>query len=1025
MSDNLIPDCFSSLFGDDEKLGCLTLDKQQQQLQRNRQRVDAGEPRNSYSSIPNFSSRSSLMSSGLYGAIFSQQSQNFGGLFPGNYAPAKMLNELLGRQVKQAQDAANSDSPIENNNGEKMDNEQAHHMLRNILQGKKELMEEMHQNSSPDSNQNTKILNNNNLMNNNNIISDSVSTAEAAVVSEVNSDKENTVNGEHSELLNGDSKKEEISEIIDDDMISNSSNSNNSSDVKMKEEMMDGDLEKEISRSPSPKSEHGAAMDLKRARVENIVSTIGGSTNSQQPQVNGCKKRKLYHPQQHDNSAERYNMNLNLHNLMLNEEEEDDDQFHQKRTEKNVLKSQLRSMQEQLAEMQQKYVQLCNRMEQQSESTDDVDDGTSDLVDDDLLRDNEKRKEKTPVNHMLNQMMSKMMSARPMPFNVLQHMQQQQNNEIQGFSNAAAMYLSQKLLMEQEARMQKEAEDRMIQQKQMQEKQKAEMMAAREQQMPKPSPPQPIPSNQQVKMPTEMSERLSMMRVNPTVPVSELEGLAEVLKTEINSSLSSLVDSIVGRFLHQRRMMTKQSEAAAHAAAELNKDLMMASQILDRKSPRTKSANDRAPNIQSGNVVTNTNHHHMAAQSAMPHHPSMINSIGPGPVNPNNGLQQRPPTFVQAQQPPPQLPSDPNSLNSLTQMNPMNLPTHVRPSPSAGMFQGAPKPQGVNSVAAAALYNAMNGGNVGNPFCMPEPPREQTNEQNEALSLVVTPKKKRHKVTDTRITPRTVSRILAQDALAAAQQNHLENQQQQQQNQIQQQQQQQQSNGNMVNGNMQNGKPQQGFNMPSSIPSEQPSPRGNFHHSALPVSLPTSVAIPNPSLHESQVFSPYSPFFNPHGPHGPQNSSMHHMHMSSSPPGMGGMMDPRDSPPLPHPPTMLHPALLAAAHHGNSPDYGHIRAAMEANDRNSDCNSADISYDGMQQSMSFSNAFLKQLKWVETLITFFEEFKNFMLNIVKNLIEIRGKKLFNFKNGLQNSNDNKIYFWIQCKSKWFDFNLFI
>jgi len=156
--------------------------------------------------------------------------------------------------------------------------------------------------------------------------------------------------------------------------------------------------------------------------------------------------------------------------------------------------------------------------------------------------------------------------------------------------------------------------------------------------------------------------------------------------------------------------------------------------------------------------------------------------------------------------------------------------------------------------------------------------------------------------------------------------------------------------------------------MPPSIPVESQSPRGGYHHSAppsmLPVSLPTSVAIPNPSLHESQVFSPYSPFFNPpHGPpHGPQSSQLHHMHMSSSPPGLGALMDPRDSPPLPHPPTMLHPALLAAAHHGSSPDYGHIRAAMEANDRNSDCNSADITYDGMQPTISFSNAFLKQLK---------------------------------------------------------------
>lgn len=952
-----------------------------------------------------------------------------------------MLNELLGRQVKQAQDA-NSEASVQlesatnnvNNNSEKMEDspDLAHHMLRNILQGKKELMDELRQNSSPDSNQNTKILNNNNLMNNNNIISDNSVVAVdddnvvAAAVSEVtnnkNSDKENiAVNGEHSELLNGgdNSKKDENEIIDDDDMISNSSTSPDD-DVKMKEELMD---EKENSRSPSPKSDHGSAMDLKRARVENIVSTIHSSPAiAQQPQVNGCKKRKLYHPQQHDNSAvERYaaglSMGLNLHNLMLNEDEEDDEQFHQKRTEKNVLKSQLRSMQEQLAEMQQKYVQLCNRMEQHSEtSAEDVDDATSDLVDDDLMRESEKRvKDKNHAQSMLNQMMSKMMSARPMPFNpLLQHMQQQQQNNSEqqhqhpAFSNAAAMYLSQKLLMEQEARLQKEAEERnhqqqqmmqqqqkQMQEKQMQEKAQAEMMAREQQQ--KSSPPQ---QNAQQK---ELSERLSMMRAPVPVSGSDLEGLADILKTEINSSLSSLVDSIVGRFVHQRRMMGKQTEAAAVAAAELNKDLMMASQILDRKSPRTKSS---VPPPSGNNAVTNNsssstnhnnvmNHHHMAA--AMNHHQSMLNhqqmAVNGVNNNNNNNNGQRP--FVQAQPPPN---SDPNSLNSLTQMNPMNLPSHVRPSPAA-MFQGGPpkqqqpqnQPQNqMNSVAAAALYNsisAMNGGSGGNPFCMPEPPREPTNEQNEALSLVVTPKKKRHKVTDTRITPRTVSRILAQDALAAAQQNHMENQQrqqEQQQQQLQQNQIQQQSNGiNASNGgnNMQNGKPQQQqqafgpINIPSSIPNEQPSPRGNYHHASLPVSLPTSVAIPNPSLHESQVFSPYSPFFNPHGPHGPQASSLHHMHMSSSPPGLGALMDPRDSPPLPHPPTMLHPALLAAAHHGGSPDYGHIRAAMEANDRNSDCNSADISYDGMQQSMSFSNAFLKQLKWVDELFMNFFELK--------------------------------------------------
>lgn len=66
----------------------------------------------------------------------------------------------------------------------------------------------------------------------------------------------------------------------------------------------------------------------------------------------------------------------------------------------------------------------------------------------------------------------------------------------------------------------------------------------------------------------------------------------------------------------------------------------------------------------------------------------------------------------------------------------------------------------------------------------------------------------------------------------------------------------------------------------------------------------------------------------------------------------------RDSPPIHHPPTLLHPALLAAATHGGSPDYGHMRGPpggmnMDNGDRNSDCNSGDISYDGMQPTISF------------------------------------------------------------------------
>lgn len=91
-------------------------DKLLKKAKRARQRVDAGEPRNSYSSIPNFSSRPSLMSGGMFGAICHSQSipPNFG--FLSGTLTSKMLNELFARQAKQ--DAAGPEtnmllSPLE------------------------------------------------------------------------------------------------------------------------------------------------------------------------------------------------------------------------------------------------------------------------------------------------------------------------------------------------------------------------------------------------------------------------------------------------------------------------------------------------------------------------------------------------------------------------------------------------------------------------------------------------------------------------------------------------------------------------------------------------------------------------------------------------------------------------------------------------------------------------------------------------------------------------------------------------
>ncbi|KAK9496962.1 hypothetical protein O3M35_004410 [Rhynocoris fuscipes] len=362
---------------------------------------------------------------------------------------------------------------------------------------------------------------------------------------------------------------------------------------------------------------------------------------------------------------------------------------------------------------------------------------------------------------------------------------------------------------------------------------------------------------------SDFNERI--LRQSSTTP--DLEGLADVLKSEITSSLGTLIDQIMSRYVQQKRLINKPD-----VAAELNKDLLLASQLLDRKSPRTKVI-DRGNNNNNNNNNDRTSLPVVNGPSTTPSAPPRIN----GTVFPV---------------------SVPHQNTSDSNITSMNLP--VRPSPNTSMFQPPKPPTSIGS----ALYpgiSAITG--HANPFCIDT--REGAPEQNEALSLVVAPKKKRHKVTDTRITPRTVSRILAQDGLASQ----------------------------VIETN------KFGPVVPSTSNSSESPPPRSYHAPPpiLPVSLPTSVAIPNPSLHESQVFSPYSPFYH----------QSHPQLTAGSPPEI------RDSPPLPHPPSLLHPALLAAAQHGTSPEYGTMRVSSALNstsdnqDRISDCNSGDGPYDGI------------------------------------------------------------------------------
>lgn len=809
-------------------------DKLLKKQKRVRQRVDAGEPRNSYSTLATNGpapARPAPMSGGIYGGIFEGR-QHFGLIGPG-YTSTEMLNELFGRTPKQ-----------EDSNDDNAGN-LTHRVLRDILQTRtKELLR-----LSPD--------NNNVLANNNN--------------------DEPKEKRSPDRPTSRDSKPD-----LDDALLTLESTGDSRPSpppqpqpelLAPKSEPEDG----EARASPRP-------LDVKRARVENIVSTMRSSPAPQPPQVNGCKKRKLYQPQQHDGAADRYTSHSSAHTVSEDSEDDGDrPPIAQKLVEKHALKSQLQMLQDQLAEMQQKYVQLCNRMEHESETVDN--DGASSDVEqtDEPMPKSEPAspakelpspivKNNTP--NMLSQVMSKMMSAKiqhavhphlPPGFNgalpMLPHMPPDHlHHPHPHLNNAAAMYLnvSQKLFMEQEARMKEAAE----QQQQHQQNKNSQQQRPQSNQ----HSPQQRSLGQTPKPPlsSELAERLEALRSNTSsvAPVSgaDLEGLAELLKNEITASLTTLVDSIVTHFMQQRRLMGKQAEAANVTAEQLNKDLIRATRLIERKTPTPKQAERPQGQNMSGNPLM---HHNPGAPNGVPfmtHNPMLISQIANGPRAPGAAF---PPLHGDVGAP--------------------GHGSHVRPL--TGMFQAPPKPLG------PSLYAQMNG----------HFEREPNPEQNEALSLVVTPKKKRHKVTDTRITPRTVSRILGEGMGQSPESKFPES------------------------------------------PSPRPYPGG--------MALPTSVAIPNPSLHESQVFSPYtSPFFGAGGG------------LARSPPAPE-----RDSPPLPHAPALLHPALLAAAQHA-SPDYlrhhhahiPHHAAAhhphhMDTQDPHSDCNSTDLPYDGVQPTISFSN----------------------------------------------------------------------
>ena len=206
--------------------------------------------------------------------------------------------------------------------------------------------------------------------------------------------------------------------------------------------------------------------------------------------------------------------------------------------------------------------------------------------------------------------------------------------------------------------------------------------------------------------------------------------------------------------------------------------------------------------------------------------------------------------------------ANPSSANSLVSSNSLVM-TGSAPAPPKMSFPtlgvDGPKP-----LSMMSMYPSLNGQ-------ISDDEKEDEFDQDDALNLTVTPKKKRHKVTDTRITPRTVSRLLGEQPNIADLHKHFG--------------------------------PGGPFMAPGFLPRPPfPGLPGSF----LP-NIPTSL---NPSLSHPDHF-PFSPFGFP----GPLNRPRDLSPPSSRP---RSASPPRDTRP---PPPLLHPAILAA----QSPDFPHMR----------------------------------------------------------------------------------------------------
>ncbi len=311
-----------------------------------------------------------------------------------------------------------------------------------------------------------------------------------------------------------------------------------------------------------------------------------------------------------------------------------------------------------------------------------------------------------------------------------------------------------------------------------------------------------------------------LISINP-----ELKGLADLLKSEINASLAIIIDSIVGRFLQATRTPAGvNNQQTANGAARPPLVGVKPFEELAAAAGATPPL-PPMPSLKTANhVTTPSGRAPQVRDRAAPRGSSMgsLNSSHHAPVSMYNPHKAATPPVT-------------------TTASSFPLPPSLRPAPGlltpANLHNTSAPNNNNNNMDDKDEVSSSPSPSLGSrPLSPPE--------QDEALSLVVTPKKRRHKVTDTRITPRTLSRVLGEGAVS----------------------------GGVAGQNFEDLHKQFGAAFPALNKDGRPHPLPHPLFPGLPAPpgllahLPTSVAIPNPSLAD---FNPFSSFYSP--PHLPNS----------------------------------------------------------------------------------------------------------------------------------------------------------